>query len=209
MNASSPVVQSGAGVTTVHGGMAYGLDAALAQKAAQKYDPVLEQEAAGWITAITGIDRPAGSSFALWLRDGVVLCSLANHIKPNSISKVNASTMPFKQMENITAFLRICRSSMGVSEHDLFETVDLYEEKDMNSVVRCIHALGRSVQSFYSGPSLGPKAASQNNRIFTEEQLARSRVADTRFQTSGSHSTMGRSTVDVSRNVTFGHDASK
>ena len=53
--------------------------------------------------------------------------------------------MPFKQMENITAFLRACRT-VGVSEHDLFETVDLYEEKDLNVVIQCIFALGRTIQ---------------------------------------------------------------
>lgn len=31
-------------------------------------------------------------------------------------------------------------------EHDLFETVDLFEEKDMNTVLLCIFALGRTIQ---------------------------------------------------------------
>jgi hypothetical protein len=203
------------GVTTAHGGVVYGLDAALAKKAADKYDPELERQAEDWITAITTISRPHGSSFAQWLHDGTVLCALANNIRPGSVGKVNTSTMPFKQMENITAFLRVCRSSLGVLEHDLFETVDLYEEKDINSVVRCLHALGRSVQALnppYSGPALGPRIANQNPRNFSEEQLARSRVEaldGAHFQTSGSHGVMNRSTIDTTRNVTFGHDATK
>jgi hypothetical protein len=36
--------------------------------------------------------------------------------------------MPFKQMENISCFLRSCRS-LGVEEYEVFETVDLFEEK--------------------------------------------------------------------------------
>ena len=36
--------------------------------------------------------------------------------------------MPFKQMENISNFLKACRT-LGVAEHDLFETVDLCEGK--------------------------------------------------------------------------------
>lgn len=36
--------------------------------------------------------------------------------------------MPFKQMENISNFLKACRV-LGVAEHDLFETVDLFEQK--------------------------------------------------------------------------------
>jgi hypothetical protein len=35
---------------------------------------------------------------------------------------------------------------MGVADHDVFETVDLYEEKDMSIVVYCLYALGRTIQ---------------------------------------------------------------
>ena len=41
--------------------------------------------------------------------------------------RINASKMPFKQMENVTAFIGACRK-LGVLEKDLFSTVDLYEE---------------------------------------------------------------------------------
>lgn len=42
--------------------------------------------------------------------------------------QVETSKMPFKQMENISNFLKACRV-LGVAEHDLFETVDLFEQK--------------------------------------------------------------------------------
>ena len=45
--------------------------------------------------------------------------------------------MPFKQMENITAFLRAARA-IGVPEHDLFTTVALFEEKDMGAVATAV-----------------------------------------------------------------------
>lgn len=38
-----------------------------------------------------------------------------------------------------------CRA-LGVAEHSLFETVDLYEIKDLGLVVRCLFALGSAVQ---------------------------------------------------------------
>lgn len=41
------------------------------------------------------------------------------------------------QMENVSNFLKACRS-VGVAEHSLFETVDLYEAKDLGLVVRCL-----------------------------------------------------------------------
>ncbi|CAN0113384.1 unnamed protein product [Scytosiphon promiscuus] len=40
-------------------------------------------------------------------------------------------------MENVSNFLKSCRA-VGVAEHSLFETVDLYEGKDIGLVVRCL-----------------------------------------------------------------------
>ena len=74
-------------------------------------------------------------------------------------------------MENISSFLRACRD-FGVREHDLFETVDLYEEKDLGLVCQCIASLGRAVQNMpsYRGPSFGPREAKKNTRNFTPSQ---------------------------------------
>lgn len=52
-----------------------------------------------------------------------------------------------------------CRT-LGVAEHSLFETVDLFENKDIGLVVRCIFALGSAVQLTcpdFPGPHLGAK----------------------------------------------------
>lgn len=147
---SSPCGSRGAG---------YGLDAHVSKIQAGKYDASSEKLAIEWIEAVTGVNPlvPAGSTFASSLKSGEVLCDLANKIKPNSIAKVNNSKMPFKQMENISAFLKACRA-LGVKEYDLFETVDLFEEKDMTTVLLCIFAFGRAIQSSvpeYNGPKLG------------------------------------------------------
>lgn len=40
-------------------------------------------------------------------------------------------------MENISNFIRGCRA-LGVPEYSLFETVDLYEGKDVGLVVKCL-----------------------------------------------------------------------
>ena len=45
----------------------------------------------------------------------------------------------------ILYFPRACRA-LGVQEYELFETVDLFEEKDMTTVLTCLHALGRTIQ---------------------------------------------------------------
>ncbi len=88
-----------------------------------------------------------------------MLCALANGLKPNSIPDVSKGSNAFIQMQNIDKFLKTCRNvfkvivvthvasvcvtsrsfavvlmivmPLQVPEYELFETVDLYEEKDM------------------------------------------------------------------------------
>lgn len=107
-------------------GGGYGLDAELARKQAEKYDPIAEQMARNWIENI--INEQLNGSFGEVLKNGQVLCKLINCIKPGSIKKIEISNMPFKQMENISNFLKAIRT-VGIAEYELFETVDLYEEK--------------------------------------------------------------------------------
>lgn len=66
--------------------------------------------------------RLPGGDFATAFRDGQGLCHLVNAFQPGTISKVETSTSPFKQMANISAFIQACRT-LGVREHALFETL--------------------------------------------------------------------------------------
>lgn len=121
---------------------------------------------------------------------------------------------------------------MGVLDHDLFETVDLYDEKDMCIVVYCIYALGRTIQvrslsaaavssiscppeanplhsvqvtvPEYSGPTLGPRMSQPNRRVFTEEQQLEGRRMSGMTQISaGSMDIMQRTHIDT---IPFGAD---
>lgn len=67
-------------------------------------------------------------------------------IKPGSVKKVNQSQMAFKCMENINAFLEAARA-FGVPAQETFQTVDLWERQNLNSVVICLQSLGRKVIS--------------------------------------------------------------
>jgi hypothetical protein len=107
-------------------GAGYGLSADVANKLAAKYDPNAERLCIEWLEAVTG-ERKQGS-FGEWLHDGTVLCKLINTIQPDSVKKVEVSSMPFKQMINISSFLRAART-VGIAECDAFETADLYEQK--------------------------------------------------------------------------------
>jgi hypothetical protein len=84
------------------------------------------------------------------------LCHAINAIKPKSVKKINKSKMPFKQMENVTNFIKACRK-LGVPEHGLFTTPDLYDGKSIVNVTNGIVALGSKAQSIpgYDGPRLG------------------------------------------------------
>lgn len=81
------------------------------------------------------------------LKDGTLLCRLVNNIKPSSVKKINQSTMAFKCMENISAFLAAARD-LGVPAQETFQTVDLWERQNLNSVVICLQSLGRKVCTY-------------------------------------------------------------
>jgi hypothetical protein len=75
-------------------------------------------------------------------------------------------------MENINTFLSAARE-IGVPQEDLFMTVDLFEEKNMNQVVLCIHSLGRACRriSSWTGPTIGAKLADKHEVKFSDETL--------------------------------------
>jgi len=154
-------------------GPSYGLDADLAAKRAASFDSKLESEAVAWIEAVTGqTNLGTGDTLAASLKDGVIICEFANKIKPNAVSKINKGKMPFTQMENIGNYLKFAQS-LGVKPSDMFQTVDLFENKNMNQVVNHFHALGRAVQKLpgYNGPTIGVKESEKHVVDFTDEQL--------------------------------------
>lgn len=152
-------------------GAAYGLSAQVANKIAGKRDPALEAEVLAWIEAVLGEKLPAGS-FEDVLKDGIILCKLAEKLMPGSVPKINTSGGQFKFMENINHFQTACRR-YGVPDVDVFQTVDLYEKRNIPAVTQCIMALGRTcyLHPEFKGPFLGPKPSEENRRDFTEEQL--------------------------------------
>ena len=70
--------------------------------------------------------------------------------------------MPFVQMENISHFLRACQAPpLNLQPHDVFLTVDLFEQKDPAQVLQCISAFSRvanKVQPSKFPSVIGPKA---------------------------------------------------
>jgi len=102
-------------------------------------------------------------------QDGVILCKAINVIQPKAVRKINKSKMPFKQMENISNFIKACRK-IGVPEYALFTTPDLYDGKSVVNVTNGLVALGSKAQSMpgYSGPSLGASDKTEKVGSYTK-----------------------------------------
>ncbi|KUI65200.1 Transgelin [Cytospora mali] len=139
-----------------------GLDRDLRRLRLEKYTPAAANEAREWIEGILGEPLPAGDLLVA-LKDGVALCKLVNLALPPPGVKFKTSAMPFVQMENISHFLRSCKSPpLNLQGHDMFLTVDLFEAKDPAQVLQCLGAFSRAANK--ANPSafptvIGPRAA--------------------------------------------------
>ncbi|KAI0128714.1 hypothetical protein BJ170DRAFT_594548 [Xylariales sp. AK1849] len=137
------------------------LDKDLRKMRLDKYTPREANEARSWIEGILGERLPGGDLLEA-LKDGVALCKMVNLAVGAPGVKFKQSAMPFVQMENISHFLRACQSPpLNLQEHDMFLTVDLYEQKDPAQVLQCLGAFSRAAQKVNPSvfpSSIGPKS---------------------------------------------------
>ncbi|THD27702.1 Transgelin [Fasciola hepatica] len=161
-----------------------GMDVQVNRRLNSKYDASSEAEAIGWLNKLTGENVPLGrENVCAALKNGQILIKLANAVyagtsplppaaaKKKHPFKANTMTAPFKQMENIQMFLNAAEA-YGVPHASLFQTVDLYEARNMAQVLNTILQLGTECQrNNFNGPTCGPKPTYENKRDFTEEQL--------------------------------------
>ncbi|VDP53344.1 unnamed protein product [Schistosoma curassoni] len=125
--------------------LASGLSAQVKRKLEGKRDRDQEQSVLDWIEAVLGTKVDRSKPYEEVLKDGVLLCKVINKLKPGSVKRINENaTMPFKIMENINAFQEAIKA-YGVPTADVFQTVDLFEKKDIAQVTQCIYALGRTI----------------------------------------------------------------
>ncbi|XP_075971862.1 myophilin-like [Anticarsia gemmatalis] len=149
-----------------------GINAEAQARIHSKYNDEIAHETLEWIKKLTGAPaNTAGDAENLYevLKDGTLLCKLVNTLQEGSVKKINQSTMAFKCMENINAFLDAVKK-LGVPAQETFQTIDLWEKQNLYSVVVCLQSLGRKAGNF-GQPSIGPKEADKNVREFSEEQL--------------------------------------
>ncbi|XP_011436749.2 myophilin-like [Crassostrea angulata] len=147
-----------------------GLAAEAQGKIRGKYDQGEAQKALTFISQKIGEGFSTSGdmdNFQNQLKDGVKLCKLVNALKPGSIPEKKYATPPtmsFKQMELIGLAIDKMKQ-LGVPDHEMFQTVDLYEGQNLHQCVIGIGALARKMGAY------GPKEADANKRDFTEEQL--------------------------------------
>jgi hypothetical protein len=121
-----------------------------------------EEKVVDWIEQVTKHKASKGGDITSF-KDGKTLCALVNAIKPG-VAKTSPLDMPFGHRENIVAFLKAAKS-IGVPEHELFDTNDLYESKNIGQVLLCLESLGRAAQKLnFNGPTIGVKLAEANIR---------------------------------------------
>ncbi|XP_058482437.1 transgelin-like [Solea solea] len=166
-------------------GQQFGLSREVQNKIDKKYDQELEERLVEWIICQcgSGVERPEPGrvGFQTWLKDGCVLGELINSLSgaKKPIRVIKSSTMPFKQMEQISLFLQAVES-YGVTKTDMFQTVDLYEGTDMATVQRTLMALGclavtKDDGNYKGDPNWFHRKAQENRRDFSEEQLSQGR----------------------------------
>lgn len=161
-------------------GPTYGLSRQVQDKIEQKYDGELEGRLVEWIVAQCGSGvgkpEPGKLGFQTWLKDGCILCELINSLcKDKPVKKIQNSSMAFKQMEQVSQFLNAAEK-YGVIKTDMFQTVDLWEGKDLAAVQRTLMALGSIAVTkddgmFQGDPSWFFKKAHENRRDFSEDQI--------------------------------------
>ncbi|KAL6731637.1 hypothetical protein Aduo_002481 [Ancylostoma duodenale] len=114
-----------------------------------------EQEGAYLLEWIQGLIKEefdtAGTrdNFLNQLRDGQKLCKLMNAIVEGTVKKIMKPISNFNCMENLNQFTTSARN-LGVKDEETFQSVDLFEGRDLFSVCVTLQSLARKVEKKYN-----------------------------------------------------------
>lgn len=145
------------------------LDEDLRQLRNSKFSNEAIEEIKNWIfQSILQEEVNSETTLLEALKDGTVLCKLSNVLYKADNSEVSMfikwkeSKMPFVQMEQISQFLAFSRA-YGVPEDELFQTVDLFGDKDSAIVYQNLKSLSRYANKNHPDlfPVIGPQLATK------------------------------------------------
>lgn len=149
------------------------LDQDLKQSRFNKYNNTkLQNEVKEWMVNILGDsigqeekEEIKRSDLMKTLKDGTLFCNLVNIVSNEPIIKYKKSNLAFIQMENIEKFLNFCKNN-GVSQDELFQTIDLYEEEDPYQVLMALQSFSRMLNKKFKGkyPLIGPAISEKRER---------------------------------------------
>jgi hypothetical protein len=85
---------------------------------------------------------PAQEVSRFWhsVSDGVLLCLLANHLRPGSVEVIDRRDIDWVKANNISRFLRAARDHLGLRSKDICQTLDL-TDGTIAGLERVVHTI--------------------------------------------------------------------